>query len=143
MIKAYSPSQNETNVQPSVNSVLTFNAGSSNHDFIKAGTASGSIVLTPSAGSAVSVDVADSQVTISAAVVTVNPMSNLSAGELYTVTIESGVLMHKNHTTLAFAVINGTMYQFNTANTAAITSYSPPMGANTTRTLCDNVLTFS
>ena len=141
LVTTYSPSQNEINVQPSADIVLTFHAGGENQNLIKAGT--GSIVLTPSTGSAVSIDVADSQVTISAAVATVDPTSDLSAGELYTVTMDSGVFTHKNDAALIFAGITGTTYRFTTANAAAITSYSPPLDANTIKTSAEIVLTFS
>ena len=109
-ISTYSPGLGASSVGASANVVLSFS------EPIQAG--SGSIVLTPSSGCAVNVDVTDTgQVSFSNAVATVNPTSDLgAAGLTYTITMGSGVI--KDAANVAFAGISGTTYVFTTAGTA-------------------------
>ena len=95
------------------NIILTFD------EPIIAGT--GNIVLTPSSGSAISIDVTDtSLVTFSSNVCTINPSGNLDAtGLTYTVTMASGVIKNSNGD--LFNGISGTAYQFNSKDTTSAT----------------------
>ena len=108
-----SPSHNSTMSANSDNIILTFD------EPIIAGT--GNIVLTPSSGSAITIDVTDtSLVTFSSNVCTINPSSNLDAtGLTYTVTMASGVIKNSNGD--LFNGISGTAYQFNSKDTTSAT----------------------
>jgi len=104
-----SPSHNSTISSNSDNIILTFD------EPIIAGT--GNIVLTPSSGSAITIDVTNtSLVSFSSNVCTINPSSNLDAtGLTYTVTMNSGVIKNSNGD--LFNGISGTTYQFNSKDT--------------------------
>ena len=87
---------------------------------------------------------ADSQVTVTAAVATVNPTSDLSTtGATYTVTMASGVF--KDASDIPFAGWSGNTYQFTTADTNApeISTYSPGLGAVSVSASTNIVLTFT
>ena len=87
---------------------------------------------------------ADSQVTVAAAVATVNPTSDLSTtGVTYTVAMASGVF--KDTSDIPFAGIDGNTYQFTVADTDApeISTYSPGLGAVSVAASTDIVLTFT
>ena len=136
IITTYSPGLGASSVSASANIVLTFS------EPIQAG--SGNIVLTPSSGSAVNVDVADTgQVSFSSAVATVNPTSDLGIeGLTYTVTMGSGVI--KDAANVPFAGISGTTYVFTVDTTApTISTYSPGLGASSVASSANIVLTFS
>jgi hypothetical protein len=107
-ITTYSPAQGTTGVTVGDNLVLTFNEN------IQAGT--GNIVLTPSSGAVVTIPVGDAQVSITNAVVTVNPSYDLlstAAGIQYTVTMGVGVFKDAGNNN--FAGISGTAYRFTIA----------------------------
>ena len=108
-----SPSHNSTMSANSDNIILTFD------EPIIAGT--GNIVLTPSSGSAITIDVTNtSLVSFSSNVCTINPSSNLDAtGLTYTVTMASGVIKNSNGD--LFNGISGTAYQFNSKDTTSAT----------------------
>ena len=108
-----SPSHNSTMSANSDNIILTFD------EPIIAGT--GNIVLTPSSGSAITIDVTNtSLVSFSSNVCTINPSSNLDAtGLTYTVTMASGVIKNSNGD--LFNGISGTSYQFNSKDTTSAT----------------------
>ena len=108
-----SPSHNSTISANSDNIILTFD------EPIIAGT--GNIVLTPSSGSAITIDVTNtSLVSFSSNVCTINPSSNLDAtGLTYTVTMASGVIKNSNGD--LFNGISGTAYQFNSKDTISAT----------------------
>ena len=108
-----SPSHNSTMSANSDNIILTFD------EAIIAGT--GNIVLTPSSGSAITIDVTNtSLVSFSSNVCTINPSSNLDAtGLTYTVTMNSGVIKNSNGD--LFSGISGTAYQFNSKDTTSAT----------------------
>ena len=108
-----SPSHNSTISSNSDNIILTFD------ESIIAGT--GNIVLTPSSGSAITIDVTNtSLVSFSSNVCTINPSSNLDAtGLTYTVTMNSGVIKNSNGD--LFNGISGTEYQFNSKDTTSAT----------------------
>ena len=114
-----SPSHTDTLVSNSHNIILT------SDEPIIAGT--GNIVLTPSSGSAITIDVTNtSLVTFSSNVCTINPSSNLDASGLtYTVTMASGVIKNSNGD--LFNGISGTTYQFNSKDTTTpiFTNLSP------------------
>ena len=87
---------------------------------------------------------ADSQVTVAAAVATVNPTSDLSTtGVTYTVTMASGVF--KDTSDIPFAGITSTTYQFTVADTVSpeISIYSPGLGAVNVAASTNIVLTFT
>ena len=77
-LSTYNPAEVATGVAANSNVVLTFGEN------VSAGT--GNIVLTPSSGSATTIGVGDSEVTISNKEVTINPASDLSDSVQYTVT---------------------------------------------------------
>ena len=122
-----SPSHNSTMSANSDNIILTFD------EPIIAGT--GNIVLTPSSGSAITIDVTNtSLVSFSSNVCTINPSSNLDPiGLTYTVTMASGVIKNSNGD--LFNGISGTAYQFNSKDTTApVLSNASSIGTTTDTT---------
>jgi len=83
-VLTYSPPQGGTEVPQSPNLILIFD------ESVQAGT--GSIVLTPLSGDAISIPVTDKQVSFAAAMVTVNPSVVLSAGMTYSVRMVGDVV---------------------------------------------------
>merc|ERR1711959_508073 len=118
-ITTYLPAHDATSIAVGANIVLTFAAR------VKAGT--GNIVLTPSSGSAVNVDVTSNQVTWSTSspwTATINPTNDLPNNKRYTITMAAGVI--KDHGDSSnFAGISGTNYQFVVGTVPTINTYPP------------------
>ena len=114
-----SPSHNSTISSNSDNIILTFD------EIIIAG--SGNIVLTPSSGSAITIDVTNtSLVSFSSNICTINPGNDLdSSGLRYTVTMNQGVI--KNSIGNLFEGFSGSEYYFNSKDTTVpnISSLNP------------------
>ena len=79
------PAADATDFPANSNIILTYN------EPVQAGT--GDITLTPSGGAAITIAVSDTQVSISGAVVTINPTENLGLNTQYTLTVPAGAFM--------------------------------------------------
>ena len=79
------PVADATDFPANSNIILTYS------EAVQAGT--GDITLTPSGGAAITIAVGDTQVTITGAVVTINPTENLGLNTQYTLTVPAGAFM--------------------------------------------------
>ena len=79
------PAADATDFPANSNIVLTYS------EAVQAGT--GDITLTPSGGAAITIAVGDTQVTITGAVVTINPTENLELNTQYTLTVPAGAFI--------------------------------------------------
>ena len=79
------PAADATDINASLNIILTYN------EPVQAGT--GNITITPSGGAAITIDVTDAQVSISGAVVTINPTNSLAVSTTYTLTVPAGAIV--------------------------------------------------
>jgi len=137
MVSTYNPANAATAVAVGSNIELTFSAT------VAKGV--GNIVLTPASGTAVTIDVQSSQVTIAATKATINPTADLSAGVKYTVTTSAGGVF-KDSAGNEYAQLSGTTYQFTTAaatNSNSSTGSGSAAAATGTETTVTQVYTFA
>merc|ERR1711959_326566 len=136
-VSTYNPANAATAVAVGSNIELTFSAT------VAKGV--GNIVLTPASGTAVTIDVQSSQVTIAATKATINPTADLSAGVKYTVTTSAGGVF-KDSAGNEYAQLSGTTYQFTTAaatNSNSSTGSGSAAAATGTETTVTQVYTFA
>jgi len=137
LLVSKSPVHNAVDQVKTTNIVLVFS------EHVQAGT--GNIVLTPTTGSAVTIDVTVGAPVINFATttLTINPSADLDAtGMTYTITAASGVIQDVQ--SQPYAGISSTNYQFSVADTtdAVVTAYSPLVVATGVSKSVNIVLTF-
>ncbi len=108
----------------------------------------GTITLTPSSGTAVTVSVTSNQVTVSGNKVVINPSSNLATQKTWTVTMPAGAF--KDMSDNQYAGLSGTTWQFLTttgtdssAPTVSSTGFSPADDATSVPPNTNLTLTFN
>ncbi len=126
-VSTYDPVDGATGVAVNKNLALTFDKS------VQAG--SGNIVIRPSSGSDIEIDVTSSQVSISGSKVTINPSNDLNYGTDYHVRIASGVI--EDTSANAYAGIDDAMtWNFSTVPAVSLSASPNPVteGSNVTVT---------
>ncbi len=127
------PSSGAKDFAITANIVLTYS------EAVQAG--SGSITITPDSGSVITIPVGNAQVTITGAVVTINPTNDLVEGTMYTLTVPANTFESSDDQTPA----GGSTLSFTTIadTTPPEVSMSVPASGGTIQASEDIVLTFT
>jgi methionine-rich copper-binding protein CopC len=133
-LSSSSPSDNATGVAVGANIVLTFNEN------VQAGT--GNIVISDGASDTRTIAIGDGQVSISGAVVTINPTANLSSSTTYYVQVASTAVEDTSGNAYA-GISDTTTLNFTTVDTTAPTAtFSPANGATDVAVDANITITF-
>jgi methionine-rich copper-binding protein CopC len=141
LLTATSPADNSTDVSPSTNLILTFN------EAVKAGSGTIEIRSMSHAGNLIVIPVTDTaQVSFSGNQVTINPTYDLAPGEIYFITLSSGVIRDLANNDF-LGIFSAGMFNFTTAGTAdtaapQVTSSTPADEAGNVSPQANIVLTF-
>ena len=137
-VSTYDPADDAAGVAVNKNLVLTFN------ESVQAGT--GNIVIRPSSGSDITIDVTGSQVSFSDSTVTINPTNDLAYGTDYHVRIASGAIEDTSSNDYA-GIDDATTWNFSTVPAVSLSASPNPVTegssvtvtATLTSTLASNV----
>lgn len=134
-LSSSSPSDGATGVAVGANIVLTFSEN------VQAGT--GNIVISDGASDTRTIAIGDAQVSISGAVVTINPTANLSSSTSYYVQVASTAIEDTSGNAYA-GISDTTTLNFTTVDTAAPTAtFSPLNGATDVAVDANITITFN
>ena len=126
-VSTYDPADGSTGVAVDKNLALTFDKS------VQAG--SGNIVIRPSSGTDIEIDVTSSQVSFSGSTVTINPSNDLNYATDYHVRIASGVIEDTSENAYA-GIDDATTWNFSTVPTVSLSASPNPVteGSNVTVT---------
>ena len=126
-VSTYDPADGSTGVAVDKNLALTFDKS------VQAG--SGNIVIRPSSGTDIEIDVTSSQVSFSGSTVTINPSNDLNHATDYHVRIASGVIEDTSENAYA-GIDDATTWNFSTVPTVSLSASPNPVteGSNVTVT---------